>query len=229
MNFRYSTILFDIDNTLLDSFLAEDTILRCLLSGYGYAADDKLIEKYRSINKNLWKKYNAGIIGHEFLQVERFRTLFKSYKLNISPEYFSALYLESFSCSAYLMDGALDLCRNLHNKRYKLYVISNGAVEIQKKRMALANLSRFFNGFFVSDAVGSRKPQASFFTYVLENIEEKNIRRILAVGDDPDADIMGARRLEIDTCWLCSVNIAGTAIPTYTVHSLRDLEEQGIL
>lgn len=226
---QFTTVLFDIDNTLLDSARSEQLVLQKLLETYGYTADEKLIANYRRINQEYWAKFNSGLIDRADLMRDRFAELFGLYKLNIPVDVFAAQYLEAFSNSAIPMTGAVELCRDLCRSGYHLYTASNGVWKVQKNRMDLAGLSSYFNGFFVSDKIGCPKPNKRFFEYILERLEEKDIHRILMVGDELSADISGAVEMGIAACWITKEGIEPTGdrvLPAFTIHSLEELRRR---
>ena len=58
----YKTLLFDIDDTLLDFGANETDSLKKLFQQHGYAFSDELFRVYNSVNKQLWADYENGDI-----------------------------------------------------------------------------------------------------------------------------------------------------------------------
>ena len=64
--------------------------------------------------------------------------------------------------------------------------------------VAGCRLLHFFEHIFLSEEVGSRKPQISFFEPVLQAAKPSAKKEILLIGDSLSSDIAGANRIGID-------------------------------
>jgi HAD superfamily hydrolase (TIGR01549 family) len=84
-----------------------------------------------------------------------------------------------------------------------------------------------FNGVFISETSRSYKndPEGKIFKQVIEhyNIDPS---KIIHIGDSP-ADILGAHRAGISSCWINrhNTNWNHSIKPQYTINSLREIEE----
>ncbi|MDR2103900.1 MAG: hypothetical protein LBP42_07355, partial [Treponema sp.] len=96
---KYSTLLFDIDNTLLDSAQSEYLALKKILEPAGVSVDERLAEEYRKINRAYWARFNSGLIDRKTVFKGRIKELFDLYSLNLDPEKYSVLFLEAFADS----------------------------------------------------------------------------------------------------------------------------------
>ena len=85
--------------------------------------------------------------------------------------------------------------------RVKQYVVSNGTVLAQTKKLRLSGLGELMDGIFLSEELGAEKPNAAFFDQVFEAIEETDRKKILIVGDSLTSDIRGGNLAQIVTCW----------------------------
>ena len=78
----------------------------------------------------------------------------------------------------------------------------------------------------ISEVAGCRKPDPEIFRLAAANLEIQP-RDILFVGDNPEADIMGAARLEMQTAWLQRgrewPDHFASSPPNHTIHSLSEL------
>lgn len=54
---RYNTLLFDVDDTILDFKAAELQGLSKLFGNQGYELTDELLSSYQILNQQLWKDY----------------------------------------------------------------------------------------------------------------------------------------------------------------------------
>jgi putative hydrolase of the HAD superfamily len=80
--------------------------------------------------------------------------------------------------------------------RYRLFAVSNGNADL--KRCGIAHL---FEGHVTAIAAGAAKPDARIFTRLLE-LSGVEAARVLHVGDDPDADVIGAMQSGLQAVWL---------------------------
>lgn len=80
--------------------------------------------------------------------------------------------------------------------RFPLYVLSNGNAE-----PARTSLGHHFRGAFSARGLGVAKPDPRAFQAVAASVGIP-VERWLYVGDDPHADVVGARRAGMATAWL---------------------------
>ncbi|BFL46622.1 HAD family hydrolase [Lactonifactor longoviformis] len=87
--------------------------------------------------------------------------------------------------------SVLDACRMLG---YRNYILSNNYPELPEMAKALG-LTSFFDGIIVSGLVGYDKPRREIFQIALETADFPEV--CYMVGDNPVADIQGARQMKI--------------------------------
>lgn len=68
---KYKYILFDADDTLFDFGLAEEKAIKKSLDYFNISYVDNIVDNFREINKELWKKYELGEITKENLAMIR--------------------------------------------------------------------------------------------------------------------------------------------------------------
>lgn len=110
--------------------------------------------------------------------------------------------------------------------RFVLGVVSNGAGPIQRSKLDAAGLALHLGRVFVSGEEGTSKPHAPLFRKALAWAETAP-GETLFVGDDPKADIAGAARLGMRTCWVSGGRAYPRGIPEpgRTIDSIRSLPE----
>jgi putative hydrolase of the HAD superfamily len=86
-------------------------------------------------------------------------------------------------------------------KHYKLALITNGAIDIQRDKIEGSNLSDFFDPIIISGQVGSGKPNPKLFQMALEHLAVKPEETVM-IGDSLSRDIGGARAVGIRTIWV---------------------------
>jgi 2-haloacid dehalogenase len=222
---KYKLFLFDLDDTLLD-FKASETLsfVRTMQELGLRDGIDGLFRHYQAVNLELWKKFEEGSVSKDFLKVERFRATFLSHGLELDPEAASRAYLECLSDTVVLIDGAKTLCATLAGVG-KVGIITNGVESIQNRRIASSGLLEHISFVATSEACGFAKPDGRFFDYAAKMAGAFAKDETVIVGDRLDADILGANRYGIESCWFNPDRAANesTALPTYEVASLGDI------
>ena len=229
MNKKYTTILFDADNTLLDFSKSEHNSLIKTMEHYGVPVTENNISTYVSINEALWKRLEKKEITKPELKRIRFRMFFDSIGFTFDGDALEVneYYLSLLSQCGYTMDGAEALSEKLAEAGYELYIVTNGVAKTQALRLEKSGLLPYFKDVFVSEAIGIPKPDKRFFDYVLDKINEKKKDRIIVIGDSLSSDIRGAENSGLDSIWL---NLYDTPLPCdlnpiATVTNLNELEK----
>ena len=223
---KHSLFLFDLDDTLLDFRASEKLSFECVLRELGYSgAVDELFQQYQGINIELWRAFEAGTVSKEFLKVERFRKTFAANGLELDPLRSSHRYLESLSENVVLIDGAKRLCETLA-AHGEVGIITNGVASIQERRIASSGLGNYISFTATSEACGHAKPDSRFFDYAA-NMARAPFRKeaTIIVGDRLDADILGANRFGIESCWFNPGRSSNDteALPTFEAAHLDEI------
>lgn len=222
---QYKTILFDADMTLFDFHASEAACVEQTLREYGYPCAGEIVCRYSEINDSYWKLFEQEKITREELVVARFAQLFREIGVEGDPLAFNQRYMEYMGNSAILLDGASELCQTLC-KTYRLYMITNGNSHNQRRRLDKSGLKSCFQDIFISEEIGSQKPQIAFFDYIRANIPDWDARSTLVVGDSLTSDIQGAINYGLDCCWFNPKHLPYTLSQpcTYEIHCLEDLK-----
>lgn len=221
---KYTTLLFDNDNTLMDFFAAEDCAIKNTCRAFGIEPSDENARLYSGINDGFWKRFEKGEIKREEIKVGRFRSFISALGADIDAEEMAARYFEELSLGNMLLVGALPLVERL-SSQYTLHLITNGSTYIQKKRLATSPISRYFEKVFISEEMGVKKPDKLFFDRVIEEIDEKDISKICIIGDSMSSDILGGINAGIDTCFFNRDGAERVYEPTYEVKSFEEMEK----
>ena len=197
-----STILWDVDGTLLDFIAAEKAGIKTLFGEFNLGqCSDEMIKRYSEINKTYWQRLERGEITKQEVLVGRFKEFFKSEGIDISVvEEFNSLYQLRLGDTIVYHDDSLEIIKSLQG-RVRQYVVSNGTVEAQSKKLRLSGLGELVDGIFLSEHIGVEKPNIEFFDKVLEEIKPADRSSILIVGDSLTSDIQGGNNAGIVTCW----------------------------
>ena len=140
-----STILWDVDGTLLDFIAAEKAAIKTLFGEFNLGqCSDEMIKRYSEINKTYWQRLERGEITKQEVLVGRFKEFFKSEGIDISVvEEFNSLYQLRLGDTIVYHDDSLEIIKSLQG-RVRQYVVSNGTVEAQSKKLRLSGLGDIF-------------------------------------------------------------------------------------
>ena len=197
---KYPYLLFDADNTLFDFDKAERRAYANVCRTHGLAFSDSGYALYRQCNGELWHDFDRGLCTKEFILVERFRRYLDRSGQSAQPEALNRTHLETIANSAFLLPGALELCRTLAAD-HALYIITNGVEASQRSRFQLSPLVPYFKDMFISEAVGCGKPSRAYFDYVFQAVPGLTPENVLVIGDSLSSDLQGANNAGLDCCW----------------------------
>ena len=188
------TIFVDLDDTIWDFTANSKVALKAVYERYqldNQCSYDVFIKEYLLINEQLWSLYHHGKIEKDFLKRERFRASFERCGIICeSPERFDYDYLETIVTLKKVVAGAPKLLQHL-KKRGSVNVLSNGFANLQFRKLQSAGLDRYIDLMVLSDDIGVTKPDKRLFDYALEKTKA-NAETTLMIGDNYDADILGA-------------------------------------
>jgi len=218
----YEVYLFDADNTLYDYDKSEAYALSQML---GSIYSDDIRALFRQINHTAWGRWERGEISKQDMQVWRFKELLFKIGLNHDAEDFNTKYLSYLGGSAFLIDGAEEVCRKIAEAGSLIYIATNGIAATQQARIGNSSIHKYISVTFVSEEVGHQKPDVRFFNHIFANIPPVTKDKILMIGDNIAADIAGGKNAGIDTCWFNPACVANTSshIPTYEIRSLFEI------
>ncbi len=225
LNMKYTTILFDLDNTLLDFYDAEKTAFynTSKIHDLNYSEENYLV--YRNINQRWWNKYQDGTCSKEEITTNRFKDYLEYIGKTGNPTEIHKTYVSSLSLGKKTMDGAYEVLEYFKNKGCKVLVVTNGIATTQQKRLEGQPFNKFIDGVFVSDIIGYPKPQKEYFEGVQKLSGITFDKKTIIVGDSLSSDIQGGFNIGIDTCYfnLNNTTLPNDVKPTYVINKLTDL------
>ena len=220
-----TTLLWDVDNTLLDFSAAERAAIRSLFQEYGLGTcSEEMLQRYAAINMAYWERLERGKLTKPEVLVGRFREFFETEGINtaIAPE-FNEKYQLRLGDTIVYRDDSLQIIKSLRG-RVRQYVVSNGTVTAQTKKLRLSGLGALMDGIFLSEELGVEKPNVEFFDKVFSVLGDIDRSRVMIVGDSLTSDILGGSNARIVTCWY---NPGGkpAAGGVHPNHEISDLHE----
>ncbi len=198
---KYTTLFLDLDNTLLDFAQAEAMAIHKTLEEFRLPTTDKIIQTYSGINLSFWKRFEKGEIPKSAIFEGRFKTLLSLLGEERDTKALSDFYLNTLAFGYYKIDGADLILTYLKGRGYKLYATTNGFAFTQYNRIEKSGLAPFFHKIFISEELCAQKPEKEYFEACINNIPEKDKKKILVVGDSQSSDILGGINAGLDPCW----------------------------
>ena len=205
-----TTILWDVDRTLLDFDAAESAAIRSLFAEFGLGeCPEEKVRRYAAINERYWQRMERGEIDKNEVLVGRFREFFEAEGLDVSlAEKFNEAYQLRLGDTIVFRDDSYHIVESLCGK-VRQFVVSNGTVAAQTKKLRASGLGALMDGVFLSEQLGAEKPKRA---------------QTMIVGDSLTSDMRGGCNAGIVTCWY---NPGGAKAPDdlRIDHDIRDLHE----
>ena len=179
--------LLDMDDTLFDFRRTEQINLRDTLALFGIPADAEVWKSFHEINALLWQEFERGEITKPQIKLKRFERLFAKYGYSADIAAVSEKYVNNFNEICIPFDGAREFLSAL-SELGRIYAVTNGNTDCQKRHIADAGFLPLFDGMFISDEIGFAKPSKQFAEYVKTHIPGFECRRAVWVGDSLTSD-----------------------------------------
>lgn len=203
---KYQHIIFDLDHTLWDfdrnsNLALNEVYLELKLHLLGIENFNEFYERYKIINEECWADYRVNKIKKEVLRIIRFQRTLESYGIfdHRLTEAICESYLFKSPRKPHVIEGTHEVLSQLQ-KKYKLHILTNGFSEIQEIKMESSKLNHYFTHIIASEDAGEKKPHPQAFKFTLDKIGS-NINECIMIGDNPESDIDGARKIGMDTVY----------------------------
>jgi putative hydrolase of the HAD superfamily len=229
---RIEIVLFDLDDTLHDDTYAyhnaAEEVAREVAAEHGIDAL-ALKAAYIAQAEGFWHRLSAADLKVKLasIRASMWQTALESVGVVDDPELarrsaqrYNAYRVKYFT----LFPGAVDLLRGLRDRSVKLGIVTNGLSETHREKIALLQISEYFDAIFLSDEVGMVKPDPLLFAHACRTLGGAPAHAAM-VGDRYDRDIRGALEAGLYTIWL---NVRreelplGAAPPDATCGSIAD-------
>ena len=227
---QYTHLFFDLDHTLWDFEANSRQTLEELYHSLDLADrgvhDFGLFHKcYIAHNDKLWDRYRNGYIKVDELRWKRMWLTLLDFKIGDEPlaRKMGVLFLDALPTRKILFPHALEILGYLRDKGYRLHMITNGFEKTQHSKLQHAGLAEYFTEVITSEGSNSLKPHKEIFEYALQRAGAGKEESIM-LGDSVEVDIQGAMNAGIDQVYVNHLGLTPAIKPTYTVRSLKELE-----
>ena len=188
-------IFFDLDHTLWHFEKNSSLTFNFLLNKYNINVGlQSFLKIYMPINFSLWNLYRDDKITKEYLRHNRLKSTFEKLNINIKPSVIDNIsddYVKHLPDNNFLLKDAITVLDYLF-KKYTLHIITNGFTEVQNTKIINSNLKKYFTCIIDSETVGVKKPHSKIFQYAYDISKATNKNQCLMIGDNYEADVMGA-------------------------------------
>lgn len=224
---KYEHLFFDLDHTLWD-FEANsiETLNELFVAnnlGELIGSKNDFINAYKIINKELWELYHQNKIDKDTLRNSRFSLALEAFDVFNTPLAIKLAndYVHISPYKGKLFPYAHEVLTYLKNK-YTLHLITNGFKEVQNIKIKSSKLDQYFDNLFISEEIGFVKPEAGIFNHAV--FKAKTItQKSLMIGDNYEADILGAAAVGMDTVLFNPEKIESDFKATYQISELKEL------
>ncbi|HEY6504507.1 MAG TPA: YjjG family noncanonical pyrimidine nucleotidase [Chitinophagaceae bacterium] len=232
---KYRHLFFDLDHTLWDFEANARATLTELydamkLKERGVYDFELFYRNYLAHNDKLWERYRNGYIKQEVLRVKRMWLALLDFKIaddKLANE-MNIRFLDLLPTRTLLFPYTKESLQYLADKNYQLHLITNGFEKTQHSKLKYSGLDVFFREVITSEGSNSLKPNKEIFEFAFQKAKAKPGESIM-IGDTIDVDILGAVNAGIDQVHVNHltkepVPVIDQKLPTYTVYSLKELE-----
>ncbi len=192
----FETIIFDLDDTIYSQKHYDTPALK-LVSRYLSKVVDinskKIFSEIRKLKK-LKRGKHPLLVFNRYLKNFKISSKEKRKFINKSVNLF-----QSFSCKNLNKVPSLKtLIKNL-SKEKDLFLVTNGHVFRQKRKIKYLGINNYFNKIFILDGVRKKiKPSIKNVNYLVNFLKKKHKKKAVYVGDNKKSDKLFAENLKID-------------------------------
>jgi putative hydrolase of the HAD superfamily len=223
----YEHLFFDLDHTLWDFSKNSRETLEELYHDFQlheHIPDfETFFVAYHQVNDEKWSLYRKGLLSKEMLRATRFLDTLRRFHLD-QPDMAIKMdqqYLERSPYKTHLLPGAIEVLGALYEK-HPLHIVTNGFIQVQQIKLVHSGLRPFFKHAISSEEIGVNKPDPKIFTHALRQTGASR-KTSLMIGDNWEADVVGARNVGIDQVFFNPNGIGAELEATYQIKELREL------
>ncbi|MFN3852336.1 MAG: YjjG family noncanonical pyrimidine nucleotidase [Spirosomataceae bacterium] len=226
---KYTHLFFDLDHTLWDFERNSAESLAELyenhkLKSYGVEYFEDFRSTFSQINHKYWNLLDKNLITHDELRRRRFADTLNALGIEADDAFGLKLneeFLQLLPHKPHLIDGTLEILDYLAPK-YDLHIISNGWLDIQFNKMNSSKITHYFGEVITNERANARKPDPKIFEYAV-GITNASLGNSLMIGDNYEADVLGAKSVGMDSVYFNPEVIESTEA-NYTINHLLELK-----
>ena len=184
-------ILFDLDGTLTDRKTSLEPFRK------GFYRRFKLVHlPYESFRSRFFELDEGGYADRQ----QVFQALGAEFAISVNVGQLVADYRKNAWINCVTFPGTIEVLKELRTRGYKLGIVTNGIVESQEAKILKSGLDGLVELILISEREQLKKPDPRIFACAAERLGV-SVANCVFVGDNPEADIGGARSAGMKTIW----------------------------
>jgi putative hydrolase of the HAD superfamily len=227
---QYEHIFFDLDHTLWDFEKNSNHTMRKVyeefeLAQKGISDFDLFYEKYHIINEEMWAQFRNKTLSRNELRWKRMYKTLAHYQI-ISEEMshdMSDCYLDILPKKKNVFPFAIEILQYCRDENYTIHLITNGFELTQYEKIKNAGIDEFIDKMITSEQAMSMKPHKEIFEYAFLLTGAKANNSIM-IGDSYEADIQGAKTVNMDQVYFNPHKIAHQGTTTFEISCLSEIK-----
>jgi putative hydrolase of the HAD superfamily len=215
-NMKVRAVIFDLDGTLLD----RESSIEQFVDGQYDRFDRHLshISKIDYANRFI----EVDCLGHVWKD-KVYQTLVAEFNIDgIGWQELLADYESQFQFHCVPFPCLIEMLDALKQRGYLLGIITNGRGEFQKRAISGLGIEDYFDVILISEIEGMRKPQPEIFNKAMNQLGVTPENSFF-VGDNPEADIEGAKNAKMRTIWKRNSHWLATKEADATIDDLSEI------
>lgn len=223
----YTTVLFDLDHTLLDSETSQTMAYEATMAHAGIQDPGAHFQVYNRINADLWAEVETGKILPDDVRIARFERFVAVQGLDADPAEMADSFVHGLGAFGELYSGARTVLEAVASVA-TVAMVTNGIGEVQRARVERLGIGDLFDVIVISGEVATAKPGRAIFDLTFDLLGVRDRSGSLMIGDGLSSDIAGGVNAGIATCWYNPDGAArpgGAPIPTHEIAGLHEVPE----
>jgi putative hydrolase of the HAD superfamily len=187
-------VIFDLDGTLLDR---DESVKQFIAVQY-----DRLNSHLNHISRTEYAVRFIELDCHGHVWKDKvYQQLVTEFKITtITWQALLNDYETQFQFHCVPFIGLIEMLDTLQQRGYRLGIITNGRGEFQAKAISGLGIQAYFEAILISETEQVRKPAAEIFNRAIAQLGG-TAQNSIFVGDNPEADILGAKNANLRTIW----------------------------
>ncbi|MEW5958331.1 MAG: HAD-IA family hydrolase [Chloroflexota bacterium] len=222
-----TTIMFDLDGTLIEHTWQLDKITTTLFSRFAEKltplTHDEFYQQFWPRNEEMWHMLVDGVIDGDtatkYAYIHTLRALGQDTSL---AEAMLATWQELVLSEALPFADTFTVLAAVRG-RYTTGIVTNGVTTLQRRKIERHNLAGYVDFTLVSEEAGYHKPDKRIFLRALQLAGNPLPEQTLYIGDNPLSDIVGAQGAGLIPILMSSDNQAETPAGVTRIGNLSDL------
>ncbi|PHK50648.1 YjjG family noncanonical pyrimidine nucleotidase [Staphylococcus edaphicus] len=195
------SLLIDFDDTLVDFHDAEAYAFYKMTKQFQITTNENDLKIFMKINQAHWDAFQQNELTKAEVLSKRFEAYFHLHQMTVDGKLADQIFRDELANAPIKhFDLTIETLKQL-KEEHDLYIVTNGVLETQERRIAKTKIGHWFKGVFVSEQTGFQKPMPEFFDYVFNEIGEDKRNNAMIIGDSISSDILGGKNAGIETCW----------------------------